>query len=379
MDAAGNATVVWSRVETEEVGEEIKVVEALVQASTSPAAGEFSPPDDLSTAGENAFGPEVAVTPAGAATVIWTLFEGGGGSHLKVVTRSPGGAFGEAENISVPGEQPLNPVMALNANGEAVAAWAGVSGPNQVVRAAIRSGGGGFTEPTGLSATGSSFFPAAAIDGAGNATVVWDRSNGTNTIIQAAGYDVDPPQLSNLSIPATGTVGEPVSFSVTPFDVWPGVATSFSFGDGSAAQGASVSHIYAAPGTYPVTATATDATGSSTSDAGSISVLPSYQFRVVKKKRRLKKGQMLLSIEISGPGGVTVSGGQVKRRQRKRASAGVVVVPVIAKGKTTKRLRRTGKSRVRLRISFRPDGGDHAATRRILVVLVKKQPSKRRK
>ena len=55
-----------------------------------------------------------------------------------------------------------------------------------------------------------------------------------------------------------------VRFSVSPVDAWSAVAsTRWSFGDGTAASGRRVSHRYAVPGAYPVTATSSDVLGNS--------------------------------------------------------------------------------------------------------------------
>ena len=74
-----------------------------------------------------------------------------------------------------------------------------------------------------------------------------------------AGYDADPPELRAVSIPGSAKVGDTVQFSASSFDVWPVGEPSFDFGDGGQAEGGSVSHVYSAPGSYTVRATATDA------------------------------------------------------------------------------------------------------------------------
>ena len=80
--------------------------------------------------------------------------------------------------------------------------------------------------------------------------------------MQAAGYDFAGPQLRGLSIQATGTAGRPVSFGVSPLDVFSGVSsTRWSFGDGQSASGTAVSHTYANAGTYHASVTATDGNG----------------------------------------------------------------------------------------------------------------------
>jgi len=90
--------------------------------------------------------------------------------------------------------------------------------------------------------------------------------------VQATGYDFAPPLLSDLRVPATGTVGEPVKFEVSAFDVFP-FMTSWAFGDGDSGAGNTVSHVYAAPGAYPVTVTAVDGGGNTTTRIGAIGIV----------------------------------------------------------------------------------------------------------
>ena len=66
--------------------------------------------------------------------------------------------------------------------------------------------------------------------------------------------------LAALSVPGTGYTGQSVAYSVTPRD-WSTVTTVWDFGDGSTANGTSVSHVFPNVGTYPVTVTVTDALG----------------------------------------------------------------------------------------------------------------------
>ena len=202
--------------------------------------------------------------------------------------------------------------------------------------------------------------------------MIWSRSDGANRIAQVAGYDASPPEMRGLSIPATGTVGVPVSFSASPFDVWPIASTSFTFGDGAGAPGTSVTHAYSAPGTYQVTATAVDAGGTPVSAGGAIAISPSYAFKIGKQKRNVKKGTATLTVDVSGPGQVVVSGKKVKRKSKHAAGAGSVTLAIVAKGKALKQLNQKGKAKVRVTVTFTPDGGDHAATSAVSVTLKKK-------
>src|SRR5262245_13072658 len=67
VDAAGNATAVWLGTEG---------ATGLVKSSTRPAGGPWSAPATLSAAGQNAGDPQIAVDPAGNATVVWSRYNG---------------------------------------------------------------------------------------------------------------------------------------------------------------------------------------------------------------------------------------------------------------------------------------------------------------
>ena len=67
-------------------------------------------------------------------------------------------------------------------------------------------------------------------------------------------------------------MGEPVSFAVSPFDVFSLGATSWTFGDGGQAGGNAVSHTYTVPGQYPVTVSTVDGSGNVSTQTGMITI-----------------------------------------------------------------------------------------------------------
>jgi hypothetical protein len=362
-DAGGDATAVWTQSDG---------ADFIVQASTRPAGGSFSAPGGLSEAGVDALAPEIAMTPSGAATVAWTL-SSGSETLLQAVARAAGGSFSPLEDVSTPGESALFPDLAMNAGGDAAIAWSGSVGGEDVVRASIRPDGGSFSPPLAISATGSGFFhPALALDEAGDATAVWTRSDGSNEIAQAAGYDADAPRLRDVSIPTSGTVGVPVAFSASSFDAWPIASTSFDFGDGSAAAGSTAFHVYSAPGVFRVAVTAADAAGTSVESEGTIAIRPSGEFSLGKVSVDKKKGTATIVVTVSGPGKLVLFGKGVRKAVRRVAAAGKTKLPIAATGKTLKRLKARGRVRVRLQISFTPDGGA-AAVMHKSAVLIKKR------
>ena len=153
--------------------------------------------------------------------------------------------------------------------------WTRSNASNEIVQAAVRPvTGGTWQTPSDLSASGQDAArPQVAFDPFGNALAVWQRYNGTNQIVQGAGYDAAGPFLNALRIPAAGTAGQSLTFSVSPLDSWSALApTSWSFGDGSAASGSSVAHSFTAPGSYTVTVTGADVLGNTTTASGTIAI-----------------------------------------------------------------------------------------------------------
>jgi hypothetical protein len=129
--------------------------------------------------------------------------------------------------------------------------------------------------------------PQLALDTGGNGVAVWSRDNGSNDVVQAAGYDGAGPQLRSLSIPGVATVAQPVSFSVAPFDVWSAVPSiGWAFGDGEGAYGASTAHSFGSPGTFQVTVTAADALANTGDAQASITVYPKARAGRIARVRR---------------------------------------------------------------------------------------------
>ena len=156
-----------------------------------------------------------------------------------------------------------------------VVAFARQDGTNALAEAVFRPAGGAWPDPatvppTALSAPGAdiglSDSPSLTMDGLGNAVATWTRGS----VIQAAAFDASPPAFTAVNVPATGTTGQPVAASATTLDTWSALGAgqpSWNFGDGKLASGSSVTHVYAAPGTYTVTVGASDAVGNASPPA----------------------------------------------------------------------------------------------------------------
>jgi hypothetical protein len=178
MDAAGTATLAFTSDDKR------------IKVATRPPGGSFSsPPEELST-GTGNDNVDLAASAAGHVIVGWQ----DAANHIWVTTRPPGGGFAPATDLGLGGTNLLTPQVAINDQGAAVAAWIESDGANTIIRARVRTAGTTFataTEQLLSAATQNATSPDVAIDAQGRATAIWQRSDGTNQIIQSKQSDTD--------------------------------------------------------------------------------------------------------------------------------------------------------------------------------------------
>ena len=303
----------------------------------------------------------LAVNPAGTATAVWHAASSAG-NRLQTATRPPGGVFSGPVAVSTDA-LPNYPALAMNEAGDAVIVWVGDLKGRQVGYASVRTGLGDFSEPVLIPADNPPVHPAVAIDAGADATAVWSQGDGTNEIVRAIGYDGDPPQLADVSVPATARVGEALRMSARPVDAWPTGAPAFNFGDGGRATGGEVTHTYGRPGNYQVSISVLDAGGRSVTATRAVLVKARNDLRIDKLVRNRKKGTATLYVQVLEPGVVTATGKGVRTGTARTAQGGTVKVPVRLRGKARKRLSHRGKARTTLSVRYSPDGGDPRVVR----------------
>jgi hypothetical protein len=334
MNEAGEAVTVWTRSNGSD---------AIVQAAVRPSGGEWSEADDLSATGQDAGEGDVGIDEAGEAVAVWTR-SNGSDAIVQAAVRPSGGEWSEADDLSATGRSAFSPVVATNDALGAVAAWYRSDGTNLRVQAAVRTAGD-WSKPDDLSAAGEgAAFPEVALDAAGNAFAVFGRDGDDGPFVQATGYDFSAPRLDDLRIPTAGTVGEPVSFAVSPFDVFPLAGTSWTFGDGSQAGGNAVSHTYAAPGAYPVIVSAVDAGGNVSTQVGAIAVAPrptkpppprrqiALTLRIEKEslQKLMRTGTLRVATGVNEAASVALSGRAKFKVRRARGGTRTKLVPAFA-------------------------------------------------
>jgi hypothetical protein len=270
----GRATAMWDFLET---GNPTKYV--AYSDSSAPFAGPaWSDQAKLSDPNVTSIQPVFALDDFGNTAATWVTNPIDPNPEMLSSVRPAGGSFTAPQTLSratVP--QHRGQAVAASANRDAIAVFMSTVNGNPAVFAARRTGGGAFapakaiaTTSPGVADIGS---PDVALDSQGNAFAAFVASDAAgNGAVQVAPFDPVPPVITAANVPATATTGVPVGMSAAASDRMSGAALHFAFGDGGAADGGAVAHIYAAPGTYTVTVTATDGAGNASAVARTIVV-----------------------------------------------------------------------------------------------------------
>jgi hypothetical protein len=183
MDANGNALVAWYRE-----GKGYSTVHARRFDSTSArwdSLQTFSTPD------RNGQEPQVAMTRAGAAVLLWAEYDDGNGA-ARVARYAPKTGWGDREELTPwqPGAV-YSPAVALSARGDIVAVWELESGEQNSVhsnRFDAASGAWSGPEPREQNRF-ANHIPSVAIDDFGNAIVAWTHHRKPKVVIHVARFD----------------------------------------------------------------------------------------------------------------------------------------------------------------------------------------------
>jgi PKD domain len=271
VNAAGMAAATWY--------EETATIETDVRAATRTPDGTWSPAEDVSAPGEHNDSPDVVVDSTGTSTVVWTRSEAGQPGHLLHYSSRPAGEPWSAPQDLTPPETGLSfneVALAIDPSDRITAVYDVLAG-GSVVTASTRAPGEPWGAGIPLSPSGDGFVSEAevAMDDAGQATVIWLRSESPpGYVVETRTLDTQGPLATGLSLPAA-TVGAPVTLSWPAVDAWSPIASvAWSFSDGGTGSGSSVTRTFAAVGSYAVSVTATDAVGNATTLTGTVVISP---------------------------------------------------------------------------------------------------------
>jgi hypothetical protein len=204
------------------------------------------------------------VNKRGDGILVWTSSDPKSGLSVVASFRPAGKSWGKPVVLVPSATGAPAPQPAIDGKGNALVVWARtISGVSRVQGTYRAVAGNVWAVRRSLSKVGAdSVTPQVALDADGDGAVAWARVAGQAFVIQGDGYDATGPVLNKLLIPANGAAGKKVVFGVTPIDVWSALRTiRWSFGDGSTGSGRLTGHVYKRPGRYAVTVTATDSFG----------------------------------------------------------------------------------------------------------------------
>jgi hypothetical protein len=181
----GNVTAVW-------LLERDEGWRSVVQSATLSAGGSWSAPVTLSPPRKAAGSPQIALDPQGGATAVWDEEYSGA---IESSTRSSAGIWSPPVALTADGVGGAWPQLAVDSQGNATAVWSSTASDSRRIRlqsrriqTATRPAGGSWSAPVSISAAGHRFVqdPQIAVSLQGEATAIWQRSNGDYLVVQGA-------------------------------------------------------------------------------------------------------------------------------------------------------------------------------------------------
>jgi hypothetical protein len=214
VDAAGTAVAVWRR----NIGSNF-----IVQSRSSSNGGATwsTPTEDLSADISDAYGPQISAYGAGSAIAVWE----GGGTIQSAWSGDGGVSWSIPEDLSAADGYAEDPQIIVNAAGSAVAIWRRDDDINNNVQSAWSSDGGvTWSTPVDLSVTNGGS-PQITVDSAGNVFAIWRSSNnGDRTIQSATSTDGGLAWTAPVDLSAPGSDGANPQISVDAkgnvFAIW---------------------------------------------------------------------------------------------------------------------------------------------------------------
>jgi hypothetical protein len=231
---------------------------------TMPSPDDPPPP---TPSGSTLSAPSTTVAPDGSATMVWHVGTTPSVTSIRSATAPPGAAFGPSSEVAASAESATNyrsPFAVAQPDGAVLLVVGHATRFESGLRAAGTGVFGPLTPFTAAAQDLSGTQPRVAGGADGDALASWPvYDSGALKFRQwAAIYDASPPVPTDISVPASATSGTPIAMSAAVSDALSSVrSVSWSFGDGTSSDGTSVSHTYAAAGTYTVALTTTDAVG----------------------------------------------------------------------------------------------------------------------
>jgi hypothetical protein len=182
IDGDGNAIAVWHQNDGANLS---------IYANRYTAGGGWGTTATVIESGTGtAVSPQIAIDGDGNAIAVWQQYDG---SHWNIYANryTPSGGWGTTATVIESGTgTAYDPQIAIDGDGNAIAVWYQYDGGHLSIYANRYTSGGGWdmTATVIESGTGDAYDPQIAIDGDGNAIVVWVQDDGSYDSIYANRY-----------------------------------------------------------------------------------------------------------------------------------------------------------------------------------------------
>ncbi len=180
LDASGRGFAVWERRQGSRLS---------VRASRYTRQHGWGPPRNIDAGAGEAVSPRLAVHANGSAIAAWSRRDGTGNRRIATARFVPGAGWRPPDEISTVGEDAYDVQVAMDAVGNAIAAWEQEIDGEETIVARRFEAGRGWSAPARLEIDGAEgYAPRLAVSPAGSAVVAWIRADGETGTIVAARY-----------------------------------------------------------------------------------------------------------------------------------------------------------------------------------------------
>jgi hypothetical protein len=180
LDARGRGFAVWERRQ----GNRLRV-----RASRYTPDDGWGPPRDIDAGAGEAVSPRLAVHVDGSAIAAWSRRDSTGNRRIATARFVPGAGWSPPGEISTVGEDAYDVQVAMDAAGNAIAAWEQEIDGEETIVARRFEAGSGWSAPVQLEMDGEEGYgPRLAASPDGSAVVAWIRADGEAGTIVAARY-----------------------------------------------------------------------------------------------------------------------------------------------------------------------------------------------
>jgi hypothetical protein len=181
-----------------------------------------NPPSDLSAVGGDSFLPQIVLSADGTkATAVWSGYDG---SNWIIQSRSATisgttANWGPVNVLSIVGQDAYHPQVVISADGtKATAIWSRQNGADWIIQsrsATISATTANWGPVNDLStAGGASAFPKISLSADGTkATAIWNKSNGSNDIIQTSSSAINGGSAVWGAVTDLSVLGNPVFYA----------------------------------------------------------------------------------------------------------------------------------------------------------------------